>query len=87
MNREQRRKQDRKLKKKLTPEQFDNLKKGADFQFIKQAVDEKTNYLKRVFADALEKSLLENGISKTKTMKIVRDLETEIIRNSGGIYE
>lgn len=87
MNRMQRRRQEKNLKKKLTDEQFENLKKGADYEFVKKAVKEKTDYLKHIFADALEKSLLENGISKTKTIKIVRDLETEIIRRSGGIYE
>lgn len=84
MNRAQRRMQDKRLKKKLTEEQFENLKKGADFEIINKAVKEKTEYLKKVFADSLEKALEDNGISKIKAMKIIRDLEANIIRGSEG---
>ncbi|MFT9496626.1 hypothetical protein [Anaerosolibacter sp.] len=80
MNRKMRRKQDKKLKKILTDEQFSELKEEATNQIVEQKVDD----IWRKMSGVLVQIMRENRISQERIAKIVSEFSEEIEKQFGG---
>lgn len=80
MNRKMRRKQDKKLKKILTPEQFSELKEEATNQIVEKKVDD----IWRKMSGVLVQIMRENRISQERIAKIVGEFSVEIEKQFGG---
>ena len=78
MNRKMRREQERNLKKKLTPAQYDDLKAQSNMEFINGKVREQNEKLLNSMVDCIYDTLRENKISAERSQKIVNQIADRV---------
>lgn len=80
MGRVERRKQQKHMSKKLTPEQFNSLQSGINQDFINIEVEKRCDFFKTLFSESLKQAFKNHGISNSKAKVILDDVEAIIIR-------
>lgn len=88
MNRNMRRKiqqqADRGMKKKLTEEQYSDLKSDITMELAEQIAKDKFNAMFGVVIDKFAETMRENGISQDRCKKIIAETADKIMSEFGG---
>lgn len=74
MNRAERRKTQKLINKKLTNEQFEQLKKEANGDFIEKEVEKRMKYNEELFKEALHEAFKRQNISSAKEKALLDDM-------------
>lgn len=80
MGRAQRRQQQRLIKKRLAPEDYNRMVKNIDYDFINEEVEKRCNFFKELFAECMVEAMQKNGISKGKVNLILDDIHLTMLR-------
>jgi predicted thioredoxin/glutaredoxin len=80
MNREQLRKKKMNTKKKLTKEQYNDLLKKVDSEYMEIRVKEELAKLSLLIAEELKEALRSNKISEERTNKILSEFTQRLDR-------
>lgn len=74
MGRKERRMQQRYVNKRLTSEQFNDLKNDINQRYIEEEVQKRIAGFKILFSDCLMEAMKKNGYSQFKTNQILDDV-------------
>lgn len=68
------------INKKLTDEQYKSMISDANIEYIEREAEKRCEFIKKMFTEALIVSMRENGLSETKVLKILDDVQSEMRR-------
>lgn len=82
MGRAENRKHKKGVKRKLTPEQYNQLTTNITNDLVEEEMKKRVEYFQTLFTEVMEYAMKKNKISDKKYAEILQDMEIEMLRRA-----